>query len=152
MRSILAIFTLTLFFSFHTFSQEKNYRNEIAPRPTAERLLEIHEPNKNDLQGLDEKNTRTTVTKTVQDNGFLLIESFSQKWDGSVWVNMSKSSYIFDGKNNQTEWLSQTWIDSEWVNGSVLLSTYDEYNNLIEEIYKTWTGFEWNNYSKESYL
>ena len=101
MKSVLIIIALTLFLSFHSFSQESNQAREIP-----ERLREIKNQNTDDLQRLtdkefflskfensglqttlrnterdyfkedrfDTKETRTTINKTILNNGFLLNE------------------------------------------------------------------------------
>ncbi len=42
----------------------------------------------------NEKDTRTTINKTLLGDGFLLIEEIEQHWDGFAWVNSQKISDI----------------------------------------------------------
>ena len=66
-------------------------------------------------KGLDTKDRRTTINKTLLANGFLLIEAIYQTRDGSAWVNSSNVLYTYDANNNQTELLIQIWDGSAWV-------------------------------------
>ena len=86
-------------------------------------------------EGFNDKDTRTTINKTLLDNCFVLIEKYEQHWDrsSSVWVNYSKDSYIYDVNNNETEWLHQNWGGSNWVNRWKYSYAYDVNNNLAEE-------------------
>ncbi len=97
------------------------------------------------------KDTRTTINKTLLDNGFLLIEEIYQTWNGSAWVDSSKSSYTYDGNNNRTEWLFKTWNGSAWVDSFKISFTYDGINNQTEELKQYWDGSVWVNYFKISF-
>jgi hypothetical protein len=103
---------------------------------------------------LNARDTRTTINKTLLDNGFLLLEEYGQRWDSlsSVWVNSSKDSYVYDVNNNQTDWISQFWGGSDWVNFTKHLYAYDENNNQIEDLwYFSFDNSTWVNYSKKSF-
>ena len=100
-----------------------------------------------------EKDTRTTINKTLLGDGFLLIEEYEQYWDSSSssWVNHSKDSYTYDGNNNQTEWLAQYWSGSTWRINWKYSYTYDGNNNQIEALQQDWNGSDWRNRWKYSY-
>ena len=84
-----------------------------------------------------------TITRT---------EFLHQDWDSSAWVNYYKSSYTYDGNNNQIEWLSQSWDGSAWMNYYKYSSTYDGNNNQIECLSQSWwLGSAWVNEYKDSY-
>ncbi len=85
-------------------------------------------------EAFNEKDTRTTINKTLLDNSFPLLEKIEQFWDGSAWENSWKNSYTYDGINNLAEWLNQYWSGSIWRNNSNTLYTYDGNNNLTEEL------------------
>ena len=177
MKSVLTIFSLTIFLSFHTLSQESNQAREIP-----ERLREIKNQNTDDLQRLtdkecflskfensgwqttlrnieriffeqdrfDTKETRITIIKTLLDNGFMLIENINQNWDGFAWVNTSKEDYACDQSNNQIERILQHWTGLDWSNDFKHNYSYDYNNNLIEDIQQDWIGL-WENSYKSIY-
>jgi len=89
------------------------------------------------------KDSRTTIKKILLDDGFLLIEMIEQDWSSSAWVNLWKSTYIYDGNNNMIEELWQDWDGSNWVNKSKYTYTYDGSNNKIEQLLQTWDGSNW---------
>ena len=94
---------------------------------------------------------RTTLKKTVLDNGFLLIEELRQDWDGSNWIDSDKITYTYDVNNNMIEYLWQDWDGSNWVNYWKYTYTYDMNNNLIEGIEQNWNGSNWVNDRKRTY-
>ena len=64
------------------------------------------------------QDSRKIIMKSFLDNGFLLIESIRQFWNGSSWINSVKSLHIYDENNNQTLLLRQFWDGSEWMDYS----------------------------------
>jgi len=61
-----------------------------------ERINSITNPDEQIKQSLQTNNfsnseSKTIINKKILDNGFLLIEEIFQYWDGSNWVNSSKS-------------------------------------------------------------
>ena len=74
-----------------------------------------------------------------------------ETWDGYAWQKSSKSSYTYDGNNNQIEILSQRWDGSAWVNSSKSSFTYDGNNNLAELLFQMWDISAWVNSSKYLY-
>jgi len=62
--------------------------------------------------GFNAKDKKTTINKTLLSNGFQLIETIYQTWDGSNWLNRYRFSYTYDGNNNRTEELYQYWNGS----------------------------------------
>jgi len=102
-------------------------------------------------KGLDTKDKRTTINKTILGNGFLLIEETNQRWNGSAWVNSWKYSNTYDENNNQTEFLWQDWNGSAWVDAFKLSYTYDGNNNQTVFLWQTWNGSAWVNNFNESY-
>ncbi len=96
------------------------------------------------------KESRTIIKKTLLGDGFLLIEYIIQEWDGTAWLNATKSSNTYDGNNNLTEVLFQSWDGSAWVNASKTSNTYDGNNNLTEVLIQSWDGSAWVNATKIS--
>ncbi len=137
MKSLIHILILLALFAIIVFPQDKIHNNVFSEKFTNERLKEIHNPNVdvlqriNDIESLllksqnktwqtalrnskrefygeeefNEKDTRTTINKTLLGDGFLLIEEIEQHWDGFAWVNSQKISYTYDGNNNLNELL-----------------------------------------------
>ena len=108
MKTFLRILFFFSLFLITAFSQDRIHRGVLPDKHTTERLREIHKPNVDDLQGLNDieslllkskssdwqtalrnqqrefyeegfnaKDTRTTINKTLLDNGFLLIEKIT---------------------------------------------------------------------------
>jgi hypothetical protein len=102
-------------------------------------------------EGFNAKDSRTTINKTMLGNGYLLIETIFQSWNGSAWVNTDKNSFTYDGNNNLTELLYQSWDGSTWVNYSKQSYTYDGNNNLSERLDQYWDGSAWVSIYKNSY-
>lgn len=101
-------------------------------------------------EGFNADNAKTIINKTLLSNGFLLIESISEYWDGSTWLIYSKTSYTYDVNNNKTESLSQTWDGSAYVNKYKYSYTYDANNNQTESLSQDWDGSTWVNRLKVS--
>ena len=100
--------------------------------------------------GLNDNNSRTTTTETLLADGFLQVESISQNWDGTNWVNSSRSTNVYDVRNNRIQRTYQNWNVSAWENDSRYLYTYDANDNQTEYIYQTWSGGVWVNYSRST--
>ena len=179
MRIIFQLTILTLIFSLNAFTQEKNYREVKSEKlrqvhkPNAyglqgassiEHLLlkskcsDWQPALKNHLsefykeQGFNSKEARTTLTKTLLSNGFLLIEQIGYDWDGATWVNTDKYSSTYDGDNNIIEELWQPWNGTTWVNEGKWSYTYDGSNNQTEWLHQTWDDSAWINSQKHSYI
>ncbi|HSD64633.1 MAG TPA: T9SS type A sorting domain-containing protein [Ignavibacteriaceae bacterium] len=119
------------------------------------------------------------IYKEVLDNGFYLIESIYQSWngfdwkdsikssytyensnlieiidrswDGSVWTNSLRTSYIYNLNDDIINFVMQTWDDSVWVNSMRISYTYDSNNYPIEAIEQLWVASDWMNDWKYSY-
>ncbi len=103
-------------------------------------------------EGLNEGEIKTTMNKTMLENGFLLGEDIYQNWDRSTWVNWIKVQFTYDGNNNLIETFQQGWNDSVWVNTYNQLFTNDGNNNQIERLSKYWNDSTWENSSRYSYV
>ena len=95
---------------------------------------------------IKDKESRTIISKTILDNGFLLIEQLYQDWDGSGWVDDGKYTYTYDANNNMIEKLMQDWLNSNWVNHWKSTYTYDMNNNMITQLEQSWNGSNWTNF------
>src|ERR1035437_757894 len=71
-------------------------------------------------------------------------------WDGSVWSSGDKDDYTFDVNNNETQDLHQTWNGTAWVNSSKSDIAWSG-TQMIEEIDQYWDGNGWVNYFKADY-
>jgi hypothetical protein len=98
-----------------------------------------------DKVGLNDNNSRTTTIETLLADGFLQVEAITQTWDGTNWVNSSRSTSLYDVRNNKTQRTYQNWNVSAWENSSKYLYTYDANDNQTEQIYQTWSGGIWVN-------
>ena len=99
------------------------------------------------------KDTRTLIFKTRLDNGYLLIETIYQLWDGVSWVNHLWIQYTYDTNNLLIEEFSQIyWNGNGWENYTLVFYTYNNNNNLIEKLLQYWYyGNEWMNSKKFIY-
>ena len=151
-------FLQTLFFFFLlltiVFSQNRTHRGVVPDKPTNERLREIHKPNADELQGLNDIESLLLKSKSSDwqtalrnpESEFYEEEGFSVK-DTRTTINKTLLSNGF----LPIEAIHQTWGGSAWVNGSKSSYTHDGNNNLIEYLYQTWDGSAWVNSSKYSY-
>ena len=138
------------------FAQAKNILELRAGSVIQERILSKSIPNEQGRQQLEtviarDKISRTIVNEIILDNGFLLVESIFEQWDGTAWVNNQKNTFTYDGNNNLIEVLIQTWISSAWENWFQHYLTYDENNNLVEWLIQDWDGTNWVNLGKRTY-
>jgi hypothetical protein len=129
------------------FKQANQLPDRIIPHSIPDE--QISHPSESDI--FNSKETRTLENKTILDNGFLLIESIEQDWDGSNWVNDWKELYTYDVNNNRIEYLDQEWAGSNWYNVYKQTSTYDTNNNKIEELWQDWDGSNWVNNWKNTH-
>ncbi|MDP2363977.1 MAG: hypothetical protein Q8M94_09440, partial [Ignavibacteria bacterium] len=98
-----------------------------------------------------DKNTRTISSERMLGEGFLQVESISQSWDGTNWVNSSRSTNVYDAKNNRVQSTYQTWNVSVWENSYRYSYIYDVNNNQTEYAYQSWNGTAWVNSSRYLY-
>ena len=151
MKSVFYITLLTLFISLNIFSQEKAQAIVSPEKFSSEHLHNIYQSDLDFLREFEAKDLRTTINKTLFDNGFLLIEEIYQPWRNSAWENGWKYLYTYDVNNNLTEEFGQTWYGSAWVNYGKYSYTYDLNNNLTEWLYQLWNGSAWVNDIRQSY-
>jgi len=99
------------------------------------------------------KDTRTLIFKTRLDNGYLLIETIYQLWDGVNWVSDLWIQYTYDTNNLLIEEFTQKYqISTGWKNYTLVFYTYNNNNNLIEKLLQYWYyGNEWMNSKKFIY-
>jgi subtilisin-like proprotein convertase family protein len=93
-------------------------------------------------------------TKSVSDNGFLLMEQIDVRWDDneSAWKGTYRFSYTYDlVNNNLLEELTDYYTDSfiKWRKETYLYD--DENNNLVEFLISGWDTNEWKNGQKHNY-
>ena len=99
----------------------------------------------------NDENTRTTVSETLLGEGFLQVEYIYQNWDGTAWVNGSRSTNVYDARNNRVQSTYQTWTAGAWENNYRYSYVFDANNNRTEYTYQNWSGSVWVNVSKSSY-
>ena len=114
MKLTISIIIFLLFvYPFEMFTQITNERESIPSNLFQEKhsfksIQDEHIGQYSESNFFNGKESRTIVSKTILDNGFLLFESIEQDWDGSNWVNNRKWAYTYDGNNNRIEQLFQT--------------------------------------------
>jgi hypothetical protein len=80
-------------------------------------------------------------TKTIGNyNGNLQAESILQTWDNinSIWVNSTKSDYIYDNEGRLTTLTEFLWENNNWVNNEQSNNTYNTNFNLDTIIQLIW--------------
>lgn len=97
------------------------------------------------------QDSRKIIMKSFLDNGFLLIESIRQYWDGYSWINSVKSLQTYDEDNNQSLKLHQFWDGIDWTDNAMETFAYDSNNNRTEWLYQALDGSIWLNVWKETY-
>ena len=148
------IVLLLLLFSSQIFSQA-SIRVD-SEKYLQERINSIPNSNKQVLRTLksdvfNNKESSTKISKTILDNGYLLIEQLYQDWDGSSWVDDWKHTYLYDLNNNKIERLIQHWLNSNWVNHWKDTYTCDVNNNMLMHLEQGWSGSNWTNFRKFAY-
>lgn len=74
-----------------------------------------------------------------------LIEIIDRVWDGSAWINSQRTSYTYNLNDDISTFVTQTWDGSVWVNSMRISYTYDSNNNPIEAIEQLWVASDWMN-------
>ncbi len=68
----------------------------------------------------------------------------AQRWENGVWINESRFTIIIDRDNGFSETLIENWNGTEWVNFSRSADTFDPNNHLpLESFRERWNGTEW---------
>lgn len=147
---------LWLAMTINCFAQGKISKEVFSEKFTNERLKEIHNPN-------------VDVLQRINDIDSLLLKSKNKTWQTAL-RNSKREFYEeerFNVKNTRTtinktllgdgflliEEYDQFWDSSSsaWVNKYKDSYTYDGNNNQTEWLYQTWDGSAWRNNSKTSY-
>lgn len=89
-------------------------------------------------------------TYTYDGNGNKIQQISFTNWDGSIWTSGNKSDYSYDVNNNQTQSVEQSWNGTAWVNSSKSMNTFSG-GVLITGIFQLWDGAAWTNGSKADY-
>lgn len=71
-----------------------------------------------------------------------LTSSLSEFFDGTSWVPMNRTEFIYDNSNNLTEEAELSWNagTSQWIKTDVSTYTYNANNNSIIELYQSFNG------------
>jgi hypothetical protein len=81
-----------------------------------------------------------------------LISSTTQYWEGSAWLNSTKTLYFYNPANNDlVTKVFQTWGGSNWVNVSNDSFTYNAANQLFSDQYQSWNGVIFTPVSEKVY-
>ena len=154
MKSLIHILISSALFASIALPQDKIFREVFSEKFTNERLKEIHNPNIdvlqriNDIDSLMLKSQNKTWQTALRNpqREFYEEEGFDVK---DTWTTINKKQ-LGDGFL-LIELFSQVWDSSAWVNYLKYSYTYDGNNILTEELYQTWDGSAWRNNSKTSY-
>ena len=84
MKTVFYIILLTLIFSLNIFSQEKTQAIVLPEKFSSEPLQNIYQSDLDFLGEFKIIDSRTNINKTILGNGFILIRSSFQSWDGSA--------------------------------------------------------------------
>jgi len=158
MKIILHTFFLVLLFSITSFPQygisgtadsEKmlNPYNRIWEMALKNQQKEFYE------EGFNVEDSRALIYRTLLENGYSLIETIHQIWDGANWVNDYRIQYTYNVNNLLIEELSQLYSGgSGWVNSTLDFYSYNVNNNLIEKLSQYWwAGSMWMDSKKLNY-
>ena len=71
-----------------------------------------------------------------------LTSSLSESFDGTSWVPVNRTEFIYDNSNNLTEEAELSWNSgtSQWIKTDVSTYTYNANNNSIIELYQSFNG------------
>lgn len=71
-----------------------------------------------------------------------LTSSLSESFDGTSWVPVNRTEFIYDNSNNLTEEAELSWNSgtSQWIKTVVSTYTYNANNNSIIELYQRFNG------------
>lgn len=80
-----------------------------------------------------------------------LILTVNQDWIDSIWINRSKSIYMYTPENVNDTALFQVWTNEQWLNYHMNIFKYDEELNIISNLAKRWEGNNWLDFARGSY-
>ncbi len=153
MKKLVQILFVFLLFLITALPQDRNNRGLIPEKPTAERLLKMHQSNVDGSQGFTDRES-------------ILLKSQKNTWQMSL-KNPLREFYEeeeFNAKDTRTtinktllgngflliEEIYQNWDGSTWVNNEKYSYTYDGNNNLTESTAQAILGcFYLGEYFKE---
>lgn len=72
-----------------------------------------------------------------------LTTGLEQTWDGSAWVDDSRTTITRDAQDRVVELLDETWDGTAWVNESRLTFSYDAAGRVATWDTETWDGTAW---------
>lgn len=82
------------------------------------------------------------VLNTYDEND-ILIEEQTADWDGSVWSPRSRLTYSFDDDGKIIRRVLLKWDGNAWIDNYQFLQSYDDIGNLIEILGSNWDGSAW---------
>jgi len=83
----------------------------------------------------------------------LLVEELSQDWDmiSSVWKDSGKDLYTYDGNQNQTELIRQEWDGVSSWTNVTRLADTYTANLWVESLRQNWEGSQWVNFKLQTF-
>jgi hypothetical protein len=80
------------------------------------------------------------LTKTTSEyyTNNLISKELYQHWNGVEWDSFTQTLYTYNANNVLTEKLGQDYNDGSWVNSRLYAYTFDNNNNQIERLAKFW--------------
>jgi hypothetical protein len=77
----------------------------------------------------------------------------TQTWNGSAWVNDTRSAFTYDASCRTATILLQAWdVPSQtWVNTTLATNTYGSDDHVTQTITQTWDGSTWVNAIRNTY-
>lgn len=67
-----------------------------------------------------------------------LLTTVAQYWNGTAWVNSSKTLYFYDTANRVSNKVMETWGGTSWVNVAQNVYSYDAAGHLYADQYQLW--------------
>ncbi len=111
------------------------FRSQSAYDANNNKTYSLHQSWQATISGFENTAQDTFVYDASQN----LIETITQDWDNSAWVNDTRFSYTYDANNNRTNFLWEIWTGASWQSSEQSTYTYDANNNIT-----SWTQLVWN--------
>lgn len=67
-----------------------------------------------------------------------LLNTVAQYWNGTAWVNSTKTLYFYDSSNRVASKIMETWGGTSWTNVSQNVYSYDAAGHLYADQYQLW--------------
>ena len=80
-----------------------------------------------------------------------MLSSSHQHWSNGQWVDLSRSTYTYDGANNMLSHCDEFWSNGQWLQYCRYTYTYDGSNDILSELGEVGLSGQWRNDYRRNY-